>query len=1052
MITNQEKIQAIHEILKNPPQPKNPNEKNRKHYKNINEWVKQNIKQPKIQFNLKLHMPKQQKYKYDINDKKLDYPNPFEAMYENKQQTLKETKNILNNPITLHEINTAIKEIDPSKAMGPDSIHNKMLINTGPNVRKILQIIFNRSLITATIPSEWEIDVITPIPKPNRDHTNPKNYRPIAISSIIGRLMQKIIAKRLQHFAYITGIFKANQSGFQINRSCIDAIVPLYQTILCNLDIQSATQLLQTDFAKAYDTVWHNGLIYKLNKVGITGTLLTWLNKFIKTRRTTVQYDTQQSPLSKQEIGLPQGSPLSPILYIIYTNDYKLSPLGYKYLYRGCFADDTIFWNKPCPKSFFDKYIPKIMSLEYQNFQQWCTKWKLVISPEKNKWTKFENAPIKINEKNSNKLNIAHIYKCNMVTQEDIDQYHELQKQKIQSQITLEQQIKITKTPNLSQKEKQILQNTNMPITPLEENTKYLGMWLDKYLTLKRHKNHIISSTYYQLINLKKILYKKLPINLNTLQTIYNSKARSRIEYGLIIHSTPQTLKTYQTIQNKFLRLMLNTPKTTPIELLHFIIQTPYIKDRYYYYSGKHYIKTQYVPFNHPLTEYKNTYQNYKEIIEEKEIWEILKIKKPHWKATKTYNKHPIKIGFDILKIINHPIMKSASKTGKFKQPLTALPINEILKPNIIKINKIGIKKDIIMPQKWAIFNTDASAILNPGIGAGYWSCTQNPNLINPIYVPQKFPIPYEINLYELRTLHSILTYLINNPELITNYILIKCDSENTIDWISGYSTPKAYIIQNEIQMIYFKIHYLKDRYKIKIIRIQKVKAHSQSEQHNKVDILARNLATEQTYNPNLNHYLPYYIQISYLKQYIYKNRNKQWEKYRKQYNNKKQEKRPIIEVFNNNTYTIKNRLNKILTHTDRGIIIRLMCKETPTNEFLKKYLFYKTPHNNGLCEYCQEEKKKDIKETAHHIIFECPQYANKRSIMKNKMAKISKALVYKKNWNNINNILFPWKNNKIIPKHTTDKITIQIWKLLIQYLKRTKNKAFDPNQLIIIQ
>jgi len=139
--------------------------------------------------------------------------------------------------------------------------------------------------------------------------------------------------------------------------------------------------------------------------------------------------------------------------------------------------------------------------------------------------------------------------------------------------------MRITNTQQLTIEEQKELQEIKLKTKPYNENTNYLGIWLDKFGTFKKHKNSIISKTYYQLIQLRKILCKKIPINLTTLQIIYNSKARSRIEYGLIIHSTPRNLETFQKIQNNFLRMILNVPKTTPIELLHFIIQEPTIKE-----------------------------------------------------------------------------------------------------------------------------------------------------------------------------------------------------------------------------------------------------------------------------------------------------------------------------------------------------------------------------------------------------------------------------------------------------------------------------------------
>ena len=187
--------------------------------------------------------------------------------------------------------------------MGIDQIHNKMIKNLGHHAKIQLLKIFNYSMHTGYQPEDWLKDIITPIPKPNKDHTYPENYRPIAISSCVGRLLQKILANRLQDYCVRLGIFSKTQSGFQLNRSTIDAYLPLYHSILINQDINSLTQLLQTDFSKAYDRVWHNGLLFKLNKhLKIQGRIINWLNTFLKQRQTCVGKTPHKSTWKPQSI------------------------------------------------------------------------------------------------------------------------------------------------------------------------------------------------------------------------------------------------------------------------------------------------------------------------------------------------------------------------------------------------------------------------------------------------------------------------------------------------------------------------------------------------------------------------------------------------------------------------------------------------------------------------------------------------------------------------------------------------------------------------------
>jgi len=120
--------------------------------------------------------------------------------------------------------------------------------------------------------------------------------------------------------------------------------------------------------------------------------MLKWLTNFITTRSTRVQYKNNHSTFKQQNLGLPQGSALSAILYILYTINYKLTATGQKFLQKGDFADDTIIWNKTCKLTFYKENITKILEFEYKNFNNWCKKWKLVLNNKKKITTIFQKS------------------------------------------------------------------------------------------------------------------------------------------------------------------------------------------------------------------------------------------------------------------------------------------------------------------------------------------------------------------------------------------------------------------------------------------------------------------------------------------------------------------------------------------------------------------------------------------------------------------------------------------------------------------------------------
>jgi len=1058
--TDKQKVEAIHKIIKNPPQPTQVSPLINNHYRKVQNWY--------TDFK-NTNATNSPEYKIDFNHQATPFIQSCTTPIWDPNSSRTEELNRLNKPITLQELNICIRELEHTKAMGEDLIHNKMIKNAPMALRTILLTLFNRCWMNKVTPSKWHIDSIIPIPKPNRDPTHPKNYRPIAISSTVGRLLQRIIAKRLQQYTIKLGVFQPTQSGFQMARSCIDAILPLYQTIIQTEDIKSSTQLLQTDFAKAYDTVWHQGLIYKLYHMGIRGTILKWLDHFVSNRITQVLYNDTKSAPFKQQIGLPQGSSLSPILYILYTHDYKLSPLGNKTLFQGCFADDTIFWNKPCSKQFFDKYIPKIMMHEYSHFKQWATKWKLVLSPEKNKWTCFQKTPETsdskqpsvsnpyhnpLSQKRDNNVVAAHIRSSDYLTNEILNEHKNMKDPLVKDPNALEN---IYKNPQLTTEEQNYLNSCPIPQLTLETTPIYLGIRLNEDNSFQSHMNHIIKTTYYHKMNLKQLIAKRLPISLATLLIIYTSKIRSRIEYGIEIYHPYVKDNLTQKIQNQSLRMILNCPKTIPIPIIHFLTQLPTIQQRYEYYNIKNYIRTQYTVPNHTLNLYKQEYKHYTDQTNNPNIQKIInwQNKKPQ-KHLNFFTKHPLTIAENQLRQYNLPITNRNHAIPINPQITTSLPYTDFDKPPSLYIKNYNIKKDKQYPKNWNVFYADGSALGNPGRGGGCWGLTQHPKLNSKqtLYKLVQPLIPYEINFYELYTIHKIIQFLIDNPQVITPITIIHTDSKNALDWLNQHSQPNHLAHQHQINQIYYKIYYLEHNYKIQQIILQKIKAHSHSFFHNQVDKKAKIAANNMIILPHMNSYLPYYIQINYLKKLLKTQKHQNWTNYRNTYlkNIKTQPtklNRPIVYAFKHHNYKLLKYLNKITNHTHRGLITQLITGETPTNDYFFRYPFYKMQHNNGNCIYCETYYKNHIKETTNHILFHCPQYSIIRSDFRTEIGYLNNKYNHDPHWN-LNNLLFPWMNEHIIPKNQKDKITLHIWKLLIQYCKRTQNRAFSKDNPLL--
>ena len=177
----------------------------------------------------------------------------------------------------------AIHELSPNSEAGPDCVHSSLLVNCATELAPVLLLIFSHSLSHGVIPKSWKKPDIVPIYK-SGDKTVPSNYRPISLTSVICKVLERIIRKQVFSFLAQKGCLNSTQHGFRPGRSCLSALLDVFDNIMHKLDSYSSVDMVYLDFSEAFDKVDHGILLHKLRAVGTTGNIGIWLFHFLTDR------------------------------------------------------------------------------------------------------------------------------------------------------------------------------------------------------------------------------------------------------------------------------------------------------------------------------------------------------------------------------------------------------------------------------------------------------------------------------------------------------------------------------------------------------------------------------------------------------------------------------------------------------------------------------------------------------------------------------------------------------------------------------------------------
>ncbi|GBM82099.1 putative RNA-directed DNA polymerase from transposon BS [Araneus ventricosus] len=291
----------------------------------------------------------------------------------------------LSSNISFYSLLQGVDEVEVRQAIqkarnstpGADGISanwfKKLSIKDLTSITSFFQEVFS----TSYIPEEWKHSIIVPVPKPNKDKSKINSCRPIALTSVFSKFFERILIQRITHHLLVGKKVPSSVNGFLPLRDNQLAVYKIHTAITEAHTHKKYLLGISLDIKSAYDSVYIDGLILKCLRLGIKGNIIKVLHSFLQNRTIQVRWRNSLSKTKNVQKGLPQGSVVSPILFVCFLSDFfETLDVGVEY---SIFADDIFIF---CAHTSLD-YISKKLQNTMENVYKWCTYWKLDISPEK---------------------------------------------------------------------------------------------------------------------------------------------------------------------------------------------------------------------------------------------------------------------------------------------------------------------------------------------------------------------------------------------------------------------------------------------------------------------------------------------------------------------------------------------------------------------------------------------------------------------------------------------------------------------------------------------
>ena len=273
--------------------------------------------------------------------------------------------------VSEEDVKKILHSLDTSKAAGMNQIPAKFLRNGAEVLALPLRNIINLSIKLSTFPEECKIAKLKPIFKKGA-RTDPKNYRPISLLPLVSKIIEKSIHFQIEDYLNKKKLIYMHQSGFRTNHSTDLCLAQLIDFVATGMDKQMYTGMILVDLQKAFDTLDHGVLLEKMKYFGFRASVIKWFESYLSNRKFLVCIDNVFSEAGTLKYGVPQGSILGPLLFLLYVNDLPqlLSDAG-SYLYAD---ENCIFYQHEDVEK-----IENVLNKEFSSLCQWFIDNKLSI-------------------------------------------------------------------------------------------------------------------------------------------------------------------------------------------------------------------------------------------------------------------------------------------------------------------------------------------------------------------------------------------------------------------------------------------------------------------------------------------------------------------------------------------------------------------------------------------------------------------------------------------------------------------------------------------------